>query len=196
MTGRLNGSRVVFDAFGSSIHIADVISGETTTLIGNASSNPQHVGIARGPLWSPDGQWILFGGIIPSLSVSGLLVISPDGSAVRELVGDSLRFASQPVWSHYDWDPSGRRVAYSCRIIDVCIIDRDGTNHRHLTVNTSNQTADYGPRWSPDGTKIATRADRSSTYFQIAVIDVSDGSTIATFGEPGTNNSFPTWSPG
>ena len=59
---------------------------------------------------------------------------------------------------------------------------------------TNNQAADYGPAWSPDGTKIAFASDRDQ-YVEIFTMDSLSGANQASLTQ-GAASSQPSWSKG
>jgi TolB protein len=91
------------------------------------------------PSWSPDGNAIAFSRSAPALS--GLYLISPDGTHLRRLTKTP---AFNPSWS-----PDGRRLVFdNGRAINV--INADGSGFRKLSPKGGRD-----PAWSPDGRKIA-----------------------------------------
>jgi Tol biopolymer transport system component len=118
--------------------------------------------------FSPDGSYIVFygdGGYVgqvhhhgPDLAKSGIYVIKPDGSGLRQLTfGGGVEDPS--------WSPDGTRIIYSC-LMDgsrqahaICELSGNPTRQRILYRNSNDTFVD--PRWNADGTKILVTLDRS-----------------------------------
>jgi YVTN family beta-propeller protein len=121
-------------------------------------SNPVQLASALGartPLWSPDGQWLSFTGVMSATSHDTILLVPAAGGAPIDLINDSAS-------SNFDaaWSPNGDEIAF--------VTDRHSpisgtyqTDIYKVNVHTLAQTRltyDGGsgsPTWSPDGTRIA-----------------------------------------
>ena len=126
------------------------------------------VAITRGPSdyfpeWSPDGKWILFTRHDPQEPYEAfhLYLVRPDGSFIKRISTGSLEGFS-PRWS-----PDGKQIAFSASgpadgsgfvSTHIYVMDRDGSNHRRLTVDE--RVDDYYPCWSPDGSRVAFSRSR------------------------------------
>lgn len=74
---------------------------------------------------------------------------------------------------------------------EIYIMDADGNNVRRLTNDPS---LDFGPVWSPDGSRIAFCSDRAETgIFDIYLMD-ADGGNLVRLTSSG-DNKYPSWSP-
>ncbi|MEX0881074.1 MAG: protein kinase [Thermoanaerobaculia bacterium] len=91
-----------------------------------------------------------------------------------------------------DLSPSGEWVLYSEVGVweDLFVARTDGTQYRRLT---DDAFRDRGPRWSPDGTRIAFRSDRSGDY-EIWTIR-PDGSGLVQLTQGAGSGGPPVWSP-
>lgn len=99
------------------------------------------------------------------------------------------------------WSPDGKQIAYvvskadlakpvSIYDTDVWLIDADGKNDRRLTFASG---ADFRPRWSPDGTRLAFLSDRGGRN-AIYLLDPRGGEARALTNEPTPIREFE-WSP-
>ena len=131
-------------------------------------------------------------------SLDGRITLIPDTAAAfsdnRYLSPDSLH-AGEP-----DWDPTGTRVGFSASgsngVRHLWLTTISGTDTT-LTQLTTGPVADFNPRISPDGSKIAFYSARGG-HPGIWVMDIAGESAglreIAT-EDPGTDLSAPDWSP-
>jgi Tol biopolymer transport system component len=174
--------------------IASFGAGTVSTTETDGTSRPRSLGcgtslgsIIAYPKWSPDGEKILCTRISGSDD-------APDGNANAEVVwispgSDQPRqttLAGEPGVNAWDgaWSPDGSQIAFSrgdtgtvfdpkaaSPSYDIWIMDADGSGQRPLV--QSDEGADVGPFWSPDGSKIAYTSvgDTRSTW----VVDVSSG---------------------
>lgn len=99
-------------------------------------------GEGDGGSWSPDGQWILFGGR------GFLFVVHPDGSGQRQihLRAGSPYYAYEPGWS-----PDGRRIVFGMYLSstgqnDIFTAGADGTD---LVQVTNTPESEEAPDWGP-----------------------------------------------
>ena len=134
------------------------------------------------PSWSPDGSRIAF--MTNRDGNNELYTMAPDGS-------DLQRLTTTPdvQEENQDWSPDGSMIAFdSCPAAtypcpgsadyNIFVMAADGSGLTQLTTDTG---IDAHPSWSPQGTRIAFRADRP--YTAIWMMD-ADGSnqTQLTFG--------------
>lgn len=137
--------------------------------------------------WSADGKQIVF-----STNRSGRLELwridSSGGSAVRAgLAGEGANFLAIAR--------QGRRLAYSQWFADVNIwrVELSPERHPDRPIIASTRS-DISPAFSPDGSRVAFRSDRSgATEIWIARADGSDQQQLTSFGGPMTGS--PAWSP-
>ena len=104
---------------------------------------------ASSPIWSPDGERILFiSNCTPGIDDSSVCIMNADGSGVRALPWDYID--SNP---HSAWSPDGRRLALFGRPPDIFpkwmlyIAMTDGSNLTEIMQTKPAAT----PSWSPDG---------------------------------------------
>lgn len=93
------------------------------------------------PRFSPGGKTIAF------LKGRGLWLMDLDGEIIR-------RITRGRIW-HWDWSPTGRRLAYTKtgEQSDIYTIGVRGQNRRRLT--RTERKNESSPAWSPDGRWIA-----------------------------------------
>jgi TolB protein len=109
-----------------------------------------------------------------------------DGGMARRLTYQG-EYNTAPAFS-----PSCKKIAYESRsgsIIDIFVIDTDGSGTRRLTSEGSNEW----PTWSPDGRYIAFSSSRgggSRVYLMLA----ADGRVISPLTEGEGNATNPSWS--
>ena len=117
-----------------------------------------------------------------------LTVVRPDeGTAIR------LSLGNFPTWS-----PDGQRIASVStdgaaggdRQSRVHIIAADGTNLSIVDLVANRFSAEFPPRWSPDGTRLAFTVIERDTYGIYTV--QADGSGLERLAETRSN---PAWSP-
>jgi len=115
------------------------------------------------PSWSPDGQLIAF--VSDRGGDHDIWAIRPDGTGLTQITDTPNLQEANPNWS-----PDGARIAYdvcqsatfpcagSTPNYEIVTADPDGGNVKRLT-NVAG--IDAHPAWSPDGTQIVFRSDRT-----------------------------------
>lgn len=110
----------------------------------------------------------------------------PDGSHLTPLTSGSAYHAECA------YSPDGKQIVYASNetgSMNLYIMDSDGNNVRFLT--TTEGAYNGGPFFSPDGTHVIFRADRTKKdYLQIYMIDVTDGIETQL-----TDNDAVNWAP-
>ena len=154
------------------------------------------------PAWSPDGRKIAFSGFnhcvfgVPGRCTNEIFVMNADGSGVTRVTNRPDSGSYSPTWS-----PDGRRIAFqstafrffpSFRIeaVDIYAMDADGSNPVRLT---NDPGFALGPRWSPDGSRIAFSSSRDGDE-EIYVINADGSNPRRLTHNPGLDQQ-PTWSP-
>jgi sugar lactone lactonase YvrE len=141
------------------------------------------------PRWSPDGRRIAAWRdywIVPPPRAR-LIIMDADGRHQR--VVQKVRYGSE-VTPQVDWAPDGSRLVIQTlrdRHPALDVVDADGSDRRTLTVNEA-----YGPRWSPDGTRIAYFSSMDGPGIYVTGVDGQNtNKVVATAVGSGTL----TWSP-
>lgn len=161
--------------------------------------------------WSPDGNWIAF-----DSNRDGnveIYVMSSDGSNVKRLTDTPGRNAHsyKPHWS-----PDGKQIVFGStrdrssatwvEVVEIYVMNSDGSNVRRLTQSTDKGDTSSDPRWSPDGKKIAflsgpgtKHRDSSKTRMaqwlesrDIYVMN-ADGSNVRRLTFTKGHNAHPDW---
>lgn len=139
------------------------------------------------PLWSPNGQKILFQSSRQGSPVGeDIWVMNADGTEQINLTND-FAYNSSP-----DWSPEGNKIVFSSERdenAEIYVINADGSNIVRLT---NHPASDSHPTWSSDGSKIAFVSDRSGSR-GIHVMN-ADGTDIVRLTEINEDVSTLRWS--
>jgi TolB protein len=142
------------------------------------------------PSWSPNGKKIVFArnnDYNPRARPNGrtdIYIMNADGSNKRLVTNERLLPGDPKDDEIPSFSSSGRKIIFS-RDSDLYTIRPDGSGLTNLT-NDGKSSSEYGPVWSPDGTKIAYGDD-----YGISVMN-SDGSSPTQIA---ADDSLPDWSP-
>jgi Tol biopolymer transport system component len=148
------------------------------------------------PVWSPDGQRLLFtsnrGG------PTDLWMANADGSGLTEIdLPNTIEYAESPAWS-----PDGAWIAFvgfpkndtatPCTDGELFVVRPGGSELRQLTDDGLYQQY---PTWSPDGTRLAYVASDQSDYSWEVFTMAADGSDVRRLTDSPAYESAPLWSP-
>jgi len=142
------------------------------------------LGVAANARWSPDGQWIVFNGVVIPHNAQ-IYKVRPDGSGLTRLTDGSGDLV------HPAFSPDGSRIAFFQVYGRVSIIDADGSNRIDLPDASSVCTP---PSWSPDGQKLVG-TDWGLTYqSDLSIYNLLTG-TITKIVQHQGNEAFnyPDW---
>ncbi len=146
ITSTLQG-KIVFDSSRDGnfeIYTMDSAGGDQTRLTDYEDSD-------FSPVWSPNGQQIVFGRTLFNRRGDRnyeIYVMDADGTNLRNLTQHPA-YDSGPNWS-----PDGSQIAFSSDRdgeLNIYLMDADGGNVKHL----KSPEFSVSPRWSPDGKQIA-----------------------------------------
>lgn len=133
--------------------------------IAHEGSTPRQLVVGRSPVFSPDGQVILFSQGATLGCVSATPTAAPEWCTVPLL---KLRGAnSRPVFS-----PDGRRIAFVSDRKDHSFVGVLDTVSRNVTWLAPDVSRDDFPVWSPDGTHIAFLRISGALYGE--TLDITD----------------------
>ena len=125
---------------------------------GSAFREPPGSKISLAPMWSPDGERIVYDG------EQGLVIQSLDGEVSYQITQDARD--TSPAWS-----PDGSRVAFTRRQHDhweLYVVNADGRNLTRLTDTGKKPNGEVGnsvaAAWSPDGQYLAFLTDRTGKW--------------------------------
>lgn len=134
------------------------------------------------PVFSPDGQWVLFQG--DRAGVKGLWLVRRDGTGLKRLTDPAASAAIMPAWA-----PDGRSLAFALRD-SIRIMDVGSRVVRTLRIEGLPSPAARYPAWSADGAYIAF-AHPGGRIWEVA----SEGGTASALTPASLNARGPAYSP-
>jgi Tol biopolymer transport system component len=145
-----DGTQVVFtrlsDESGSGLWITG-LSGVNPAMV-----TPPGIGAARAD-WSPDGDHLVFAGVMGETPESGIYVINSDGTALTQVTGPEFFAPDNPEWS-----PDGSRIAFAGNLDDsiihswdVYVMNPDGSGLRNVTETPDQERSEWLIGWLPNG---------------------------------------------
>jgi dipeptidyl aminopeptidase/acylaminoacyl peptidase len=143
--------------------------------------------------WSPAGDWILYSTDRGGNEREGYYLISPDGTAERELLAPSDAFRIFGGFS-----PDGARIAYATserngRDFDVHVLDLASGHDREVF---RGRLGIYVAAWRPDGKALILGETRGEDANDVHLLDLDTGATEVLFQpeEPARFRGF-AWKP-
>ena len=133
------------------------------------------------PAWSPDGSKLAF---VSERAGNPQVYVMVDFQTHYLRLTDNEDRDSAPAWS-----PDGARIAFSSDRDgddEIYVVNADGSGLKQLTNNDFEGDSqrftlapdDYGPAWSPDGTRIAYQSSQREGYYDIFVMNEDGSGTI------------------
>jgi TolB protein len=151
--------------------------------------------------YSPDGRRLAFGRYGEDGPV-GLFVVNTNGTGLKQITPTGTLLSSDG-----DWSPQGNEIVFSQHITpdvrsSIWVVHADGTGLHEIPVQAqpvcggafSDPTSQgcFGPRWSPDGTKIVfargTSGDNDSNIYTVNI----DGTGLTQVTHGG-RDQLPDW---
>ena len=186
----LDGTRIVFkEDLGRTVASKSGPAPAVDLVVADADGgNPvvvAHDVAAGNPLWSPDGQWIVYG----AASDDHAYVVAADGSGHITDLGD---FAGAGAWTP-TFSPDSQRLAVAAGNGTLWVVDRDGSNARRISHGTYPEVGEKGwsADWSPDGTKLLFGGDDPPVKYDLYMVGL-DGAAERRVAEDARNG---VWSP-
>jgi len=189
---------LAFGSAGESINIVRTDGLGLKPLVGRGSIYDK-IDFPDYPAFSPDGQWIAFGGAFLGVSDNHIYLVRSDGSKLKRLT-----YSSEYVTS-YAWSPDGKTLVYS-KIIGTGdrlqganpndLFTYDLNRVRILRLTNTPDVSEFLPTYSPDGNLIAHLTMASSgneTRYAFHIIPL-DGSTQRVIEFPFSIADY-AWSP-
>ena len=165
--------RIVFRSSrgeGSEIYVMNANGSGQTNLTNSTGYNDF-------PTWSPDGTRISFNSYRDGNPE--IYVMNADGSEQTNLTNSSIS-----EWRPASWSPDSLQIGFDSGY-EIYVVNADGSGDRTNLTNTGVDSGGYplgynwGPAWSPDGTKIAfisTRYESGIYYGNHLYVMNADGS--------------------
>ncbi len=146
---------------------------------------------ALGPVWSPDGQRIVFGfgkyfQSLQGPAIGDIAIINKDGSGLRVLTNGKGNYGF-PSWSS-----DNKKIVYRAStdsMKGLLIIEIETGKITTLTTNSQ----DNFPVWSPTGNLIAFTSKREGNYDLFTI--KPDGSDLKRITNDPGNEAHSVWSP-
>jgi len=145
--------------------------------VGTLTKLASNVGYNSNPVWSPDGNEILF------TRDDGLYKVSSDGSGEKKLASGKI--------SQYAWSPDGSKISYieiNESSKEIWVMNADGTEKIQL-LHADGDPYNLLHTWLPSGSKIFYAqsehfvADYSATRYGTINSDGSDQQELGIIGE-------------
>ncbi len=173
------------DMYLGRLAVTDVRTGDTTVLVKDLA--------VSSPIWSPEGDSIVFAGGDPDPAVGGshLYTVSVTGGIPVELTSGSASDMT-PTWSPDRGTIAFVRTPEGSAVQELWFMAPDGTDQRRMLEGRKDVSVVSG-EWSPDGTRFVAEAVVDGNH-DIYVADI-DSRTGARLTDDPADDIAPTWSP-
>jgi Tol biopolymer transport system component len=201
-----NGKKIAFaGAIGSDAHtevyVVDAATGEDLVALTSCKDKPE--GCANDyPAWAPDGKHLVF------VHQDDYVADKPVNEQIWLMDADggnqhALTTGADPKDQLPSWSPDGKFIVYASGAVNegIWVMAADGSAQVQLTGCPPSDVApcangsDFGPVWSPDGTRIAflryfgaVGANDRTVYVMNA-----DGTDVRRLNEPTALEAVPAW---
>jgi Tol biopolymer transport system component len=158
------------------------------------------------PGFSPDGAKIVFQKTDQTTGQQDLWVVGSGGGTETDLTNTLSTINQHSDEASAEYSPDGTKIVYSnaydtasmadIESSDIWVMNSDGTNQHALT-GPDYPVGDFGPSWSPDGTKIVFSRDPTGPGPGTVHVMNADGSNLHAVLNGGSEivGFAPTWSP-
>lgn len=196
-----DGRQIVFssDASHTPLYVVDVDSG-TLYILGGSMGE-----ITSSLVWSPDGEWAVFTGLLPGDEFQQLYLIN-SGCVQAVETCRPVRLADNPNAHNWmpAWSPDDTQIVFISQqgdvsylyVVDVLCADSASCGHAARRLTEQHVTSST-PLWSPDGRWLVFGISPGGFGSRLYLRDMScaDCDTLLRITPDGFSDISPAWSP-